>query len=272
MRIALCNEVLADRSFAEQCRYAAALGYDGLEVAPYTLGENPLTLSDKELLGYQAVAASHGLTITSLHWLLVAPAGLSIVSADSTVRQHTLAAMQRLIEQCALLGAEVLVHGSPGQRRLEADGDRERAEDYFDRAGELAQKAGVTYCIEPLAPRETNYLNTLAETADLVRRLNRPGLKTMLDTSAAAHGETESPAAVLDAWLDSGLVAHVQLNDRNRRAPGQGDDAFLPVLETLIRHGYSGTLAVEPFIYEPDGATTAARAIGYLHGLREALA
>lgn len=272
MRIALCNEVLADRCFNDQCRYAAALGYDGLEIAPYTLGEDPLTLSDKELLSYKAVAASHGLVITSLHWLLVAPAGLSIVNSDTAVRQRTFAAMQRLIEQCGLLGGDILVHGSPTQRQLERKGDRERAEEYFDRAGELAEKAGVTYCIEPLAARETNYLNTLAEAAELVRRLDRTGLKTMLDTSAAAQSESQSPAEVLDAWLDTKLIAHVQLNDRNRRAPGQGDDRFLAVLSTLARHRYTGTLAIEPFIYEPDGATTAARAIGYLHGLREALA
>lgn len=271
MRIALCNEVLADRTFADQCRYTAALGYDGLEVAPYTLAENPLTLSEKELLGYKTTAANEGLAITSLHWLLLAPAGLSIVDPDPAVRRRTFDALDRLVDQCALLGGGVLVHGSPGQRRLERDGDRQRAEEYFDRAGERASQAGVTYCVEPLARRETNFINTLAEAAELVRRLDRPGLKTMLDTSAAANTETASPAQLLEQWLPSGLIAHLQFNDRNRHAPGQGDDPFMPVLTALARHGYDATAAVEPFIYEPDGPATAARALGYLNGLREAL-
>jgi sugar phosphate isomerase/epimerase len=34
MRIALCNEVIAALPFEQQCAFAAALGYDGLEVAP----------------------------------------------------------------------------------------------------------------------------------------------------------------------------------------------------------------------------------------------
>ena len=36
MRIALCNEVLAAMALEEQCELAAALGYDGLEIAPST--------------------------------------------------------------------------------------------------------------------------------------------------------------------------------------------------------------------------------------------
>ena len=269
MKIALCNEVLAELDFKRQCQYASMLGYDGLEVAPYTLSADPGALSEKELLGYRACANDEGIAITSLHWLLLAPEGLSIVDPDPRIRQRTLDLMHRLVDQCALLGGTVLVHGSPGQRLLERNGDRERAEEYFAAAGERAADAGVTYCVEPLASRETNFINTVSEAVELVRRLDRPGLKTMLDTSAAANTETESPAQLLETWLPSGLIAHIQVNDRNRRGPGQGHDRFKGVVECLCRSGWEGTIAVEPFIYEPDGPTTAARAIGYLRGLME---
>ncbi len=36
------------------------------------------------------------------------------------------------------------------------------------------------------------------------------------------------------------------------------------------RNSFSGFCAVEPFDYHPDGATSAARAIGYLRGILEA--
>ena len=45
MRIALCNEVIAPMPFPRQCEYAAKLGYDGLEIAPYTLSEDPQRLA-----------------------------------------------------------------------------------------------------------------------------------------------------------------------------------------------------------------------------------
>ena len=41
MKISLCNEVIAGLDFAHQCALAAALGYDGLELAPYTLSDQP---------------------------------------------------------------------------------------------------------------------------------------------------------------------------------------------------------------------------------------
>jgi sugar phosphate isomerase/epimerase len=75
--------------------------------------------------------------------------------------------------------------------------------------------------------------------------------------------------ALLDRWLPTGRVAHIQLNDTNRRAPGQGADNFAAILAALQRNRYGGIAAVEPFIYHPDGPSTAARAIGYLQGLAE---
>jgi sugar phosphate isomerase/epimerase len=63
----------------------------------------------------------------------------------------------------------------------------------------------------------------------------------------------------------------VQVNDRNRRGPGQGEQRFAPLLGALKKHGYAGDLAVEPFDYVPDGPAAAARAIGYIRGILEAL-
>ena len=77
---------------------------------------------------------------------------------------------------------------------------------------------------------------------------------------------------LIDAWLPTGLIAHVQVNDPNRRAPGQGEMRFAPIFAALKRHGYAGTVAVEPFDYVPDGPGCAAYAAGYLRGVRESLA
>ncbi len=271
MRIALCNEVVAALPFERQCALAAALGYDGIEIAPFTLDrEAPHLLPAARRAELRRAAAEAGIPITALHWLLVAPAGLSITSGDAAVRARTLDMIERLIGLAADLGARLLVHGSPGQRRVAAPGDAERAEEAMARAGEWAGRAGLTYCLEPLAARETNWVTTVAEAAAIVRRIGAPALRTMIDVCAAGNGEAEPAATLLARWLPSGLIAHVHLNDRNRRAPGQGEDRFGPILAALRRGGYAGDCAVEPFDYLPDGPTSAARAIGYLRGLQEA--
>ncbi len=272
MRISLCNEVLRELPFAAQARLAAALGYDGLEVAPFTLdAEAPHLLPASRRAETRRIAEGEGVPVTSLHWLLVAPAGLSITSADPALRARTLDVMQRLIGLAADLGAGLLVHGSPAQRRVAGAGDAERAEEAMARAGEWAAAAGVTYCLEPLDAGQTNWARSVAEASAIVGRIGNPALRTMLDVSAAGNGEAEPAAALLERFVPGGMIAHVHLNDRNRRAPGQGEDRFAPILAALARTGYAGFCAVEPFDYLPDGPGAAARAIGYLRGIEEVM-
>jgi sugar phosphate isomerase/epimerase len=96
-------------------------------------------------------------------------------------------------------------------------------------------------------------------------------MKSMLDCSSAGRMEKEPLDALVERWLPNGVIAHVQVNDRNRRGPGQGEQRFTPLFAALKRHSYAGDVAVEPFDYVPDGPGAAARAIGYIRGLLEAL-
>src|SRR5690349_14529530 len=127
MRFALCNEVLQPLVFEQQCALAAKLGYDALEVAPFTLAADPMDITDGQAQVFRRIASDHGLAISGLHWLLVAPAGLSIVAAEAQVRDRTVAVMRRLVQLCALLGGRYLVHGSPKQRKVPAGSSREQA-------------------------------------------------------------------------------------------------------------------------------------------------
>ena len=275
MRIALCNEVIAPMPFPAQCEYAAKLGYDGLEIAPYTLSEEPHRMGAARIAAARAAADDAGIAVTGLHWLLVKPAGLSISTKDEAVRRKTIDVMLALIDTCAELGGKYLVHGSPQQRRVEAGETRsaamERAQAAFAAVAERAQQAGVVYCIEALAAESTPLINTLEEASAMVERIGSPAIRTMLDCSAAGRMEKEPLASLIERWVPKGVIAHVQVNDRNRRGPGQGEQRFAPLFSALKRNRYGGDIAVEPFDYVPDGPGAAARAIGYLRGILEAL-
>lgn len=276
MRLALCNEVLGDMPFGEQCRFAASLGYDGLELAPFTVGDAPHALPRQVIAALRREAHDAGIAITGLHWLMVTPPGLSITTEDDGAWQATMEVGRGLVLLCAELGGSVLVHGSPKQRQLPdepvaREAARSRARDYFERMARAAEDAGVTYCVEPLGPAETNYLNTVSETAALVDEIGSPGLRTMIDTKAALQTEEIPVPDLIDTWLPTGSIAHIQVNDADGSAPGQGTTAFGPILAALARNGYDGTVAVEPFVYEPTGPAVAARAIGYLKGILEGL-
>lgn len=276
LRLSLCNEVLRERPFAEQCALAAALGCQGLELAPFTLADDPFTLDATRAAALRREATAAGVAISSLHWLLVAPPGLSLVTADATRRARTVALLERLVDFAAACGAEVLVHGSPAQRTPEAGQDvadaLARCEDAWARLGERAHGLGLVYCIEPLSPAETPVLNTLEQAAAVVRRIGSPGLRTMFDLSAAAAvaaAEALAPHEALQRQLD--VVAHVQLNDHNRRGPGQGSTPVAPVLRVLQAAGWSRWVALEPFDYHPEPLACAAASAAYVRGCWEAL-
>jgi len=275
MRIALCNEVIAPMPFPRQCEYAAKLGYDGLEIAPYTLSDEPHRIGAAQIAAARDAAQDCGIAVTGLHWLLVKPPGLSITAKDPATRRRTVDVMLALIDLCAALGGSYLVHGSPHQRRIEAGETRAaalaRAKECFAAVAERAEKAGVVYCIEALASEQTPLINTLQEAAAIVEETSSPAIRTMLDCSAAGRMEKEPLGALAERWLPKGVIAHVQVNDRNRRGPGQGEQRFAPLFSALKRHRYSGDVAVEPFDYVPDGPGAAARAIGYIKGILEAL-
>jgi len=275
VRIALCNEVIAPMSFPAQCVYAAKLGYDGLEIAPYTLSDEPHRLGAAQIAAARSAAQDAGIAITGLHWLLLKPAGLSISTRDDAVRKRTLDVMLALIDQCAELGGRYLVHGSPHQRRVDPGETRgaalARAQESFAAVAGRAEKAGVVYCIEALSAEQTPLINTLEEAARIVKEINSPSVRSMLDCSAAGRMEKQPLAALVDRWLPQGVIAHVQLNDRNRQGPGQGQQKFAPLFAALRKHRYGGDVAVEPFDYVPDGPGAAARAIGYVRGVLEAL-
>lgn len=273
MRFALCNEVLQPMPFGRQCEYAAALGYDGIELAPFTISDDPHQLSDVQIATLRRAASDAGIEIMGLHYLLVAPKGLSITSPDDAQRRRTVDVMLSLIDLCAELGGRYMVHGS---QRVVAEGETPaiataRARDCFAAIASRAESNKVRYCIEALARGITPVISDLTEAAAIVDSIKSPAVMTMIDTNHASKMEGAPLAEVIDRWLPTGKIGHVQINDPNLRGPGQGEVRFTPIFEALRRNGYPFDVSMEPMKYVPDGAGSAARAIGYARGILEAL-
>ena len=199
--------------------------------------------------------------------------------AEPALRQRTKQVMVRLVELCAALGGSYLVHGSPKQRSVPADSTREeawdRARECLSGAASAAARCGVTYCLEPLSHRETDLFNTVEECARMVDEIAEPALRTMIDCSAAGQTEKLPVHELMAQWMPRGVVGHVQVNDPNRRGPGQGALDFGPVLRVLrdmeAQGHFPGIVGVEPFDYVPDGPGCAAHSIGFLRGVLQGL-
>ena len=273
MKLAVCNEFFVDWKIEKVFDYAASIGCDGVEIAPFTLANSVKRITPSRRRSIRKAAQKAGVEIVGLHWLLAKPDGLYLTHPDASVRRKTQDYIKDLINFCGDLGGTVMIHGSPGQRNLQKGWDPDEswkyAVDIFAGCTSLMKKRGVTYCIEALTGKETNFLTSIADALRMVADVDHPNFQTMLDTKAGT-AETKSH---VDLIAQAGkALRHVHVNDPNLRGPGFGDLTFASILQALRDRHYDGYVSIEVFDFTVDPRTTASRSIGYLKGLLEGLA
>lgn len=275
MKFSVCNEFFEGWPIEKVFDYASQIGCDGVELAPFTLAESVVDISDSQRRKIRKAAQSAGVEIVGLHWLLVKPAGLYINHPVKEIRLKTQLYLKELIDFCADLGGAVLIHGSPNQRTVQKGWDSAESWKYaretFESCAEASGERGVIYCIEPLSRALTNFINTANEALLMVEEINHPNFQMMLDCRSSSTVEEVPFHKVVKRILSTGYLQHVHANDPNEKGPGFGDLKFTPILKTLIDEDYQGYVSVEVFDFKPDPQTIAGRSIGYLLGIREVL-
>jgi sugar phosphate isomerase/epimerase len=265
MKYAICNETFEGWDHERVCRFVAATGYTGLELAPFTVAPLITDVSAERRTQLRSQAEGNGLSIIGLHWLLAKTDGFMLTSPDPDTRKRTANYLIELVRACRDLGGDLLVLGSPLQRRIPAEHTRDQAEDFatdtLERVLSELEKAKVFLCLEPLAPTEADFLQTAAEGLKLRDRLGHPFVQLHLDTKAMSS-EKEPVAAVIRQFHP--WMKHFHANDANRRGPGFGDVDFVPIFQALKDVHYAGWVSVEVFDYSPDPETIARESIRYM--------
>jgi sugar phosphate isomerase/epimerase len=265
MRFAICNEIFQDFPLEEQFAIAARLGYDAVEVAPFTLAKHVTDITGAQREQIVSLAAQHGLEIAGIHWVLVGPEGLQITSPDAAVRERTVQYLRDLVRFGCDIGGRVMVVGSPKQRSILPDVDPEHARTWFAQAmAEAAKVPGAEdfqVCIEPLLSDSTNMINTAAEARAMADRIGLPNVGVILDVNSMSHEEADLPAALRET---AAHLRHFHANDPCQRGPGWGDVDFEPLLRTLLDIGYEGYASVEVFDFSVDPIEHADRSLQYL--------
>ncbi|MEM7539572.1 MAG: sugar phosphate isomerase/epimerase family protein [Chloroflexota bacterium] len=265
---AICNELFEGWSLADTAAFVAELGYQGLELAPFTLCNLVTDLSAAERQQIRQTVEGAGLSVVGLHWLLAKTEGFQLNDMDPDVRERTVQYMLDLIDFCADVGGEVLIFGSPQQRDVPEGRSRDEAwqtsAELLHRCGERAQAQGVIFCLEPLSTQETNFITTVDEAAALVREVNHPSLQMMVDVKAMSHTPRPIPDQIRSVHP---LFHHVHVNDPNLRGPGMGEMDFRPIVQTLDELDYARWISVEVFDFTPGAEETARQSLTYLQGL-----
>ncbi len=274
MKTSICNELFQNWPVQRVFDYAARLGYEAVELAPFTLAETAYDISAAQRRDIVKAAESAGVEIAGLHWLLAKPPGFYINHPDEAIRKKTQAYLEELVGLCADLGGKILVHGSHLQRNIQEGWDPKeawnRARETWEITARAAEKHGVFYCLEALTSAETNFLMSLDEAMKMVDEINSPNLQAMFDCRAISASAKAPLPQALDEALKTGKIKHVHINDPNGRGPGFGELKFAPLIKVLKDNHYQGYISVEVFQFEPDPETIASRSLGYLQGIMEA--
>jgi len=263
---AICNDAFENREIADIFQYVGDLGYDGVELNPYTLCETLDGLSLAERVCIRKAAESVGIEIVGIHSILKGPKGFFHINhPDAAVRADTLKHLNALITLCGDLGGKVIPLGASKQRKVLPGLTHQQAWDYavevFEGVLETAEKCGVVLCLEPLSYRLTDFITKASEAVRMVEEINHPNFKMMLDVRSASDDEMPIPELIRRS---ANYLAHFHANDDNGRGPGAGNADYEGISVALKEIGYKGYLSVEVFDFQPDPETIAIESLNTL--------
>ncbi len=266
IRHAMCNEAFEQTPLVEVCRTLKNIGYEGIEIAPFTLAPDPAGITAAQRREYADIIRSEGLTFVGLHWLMVSPKGLHVTTPDAGLRTRSWRHISHLIDLCADLGPDgVMVFGSPVQRSTTGGLIAQQAtRNYIDGLAGVARQAqdrGVTILVEALPKAQCDVILTLGEAVDIVRTIGSPAVQTMFDTHNAVD-EIEPHTSLVTKYFE--FIRHVHVNEMDGRYPGTGTYNFRALLHKLQDLNYKGWVSLEVFDFKPNPSEIASSSFTFL--------
>lgn len=252
---ALPSAFVVFRGFEKYIPIAASLGYDGVELALKSAFEINADKLDKWLneAGISVSCISTG--------QVFADTGLMFTDADKNKREKLVSIFKEMIDMASTYGQLVNIGRVRGNLTENDNGEsRIRFIDMVQELCSYASTKGVTMILEPVNRYELNFINSVQEGVELIKKINLPNMKLMPDVF---HMNIEDVliGEELAKYID--YIAYIHLADSNRLAPGRGHTNFDDVFRYLKTVNYSGWLSVE-ILPKPEPFSAAKQAIDFL--------
>ena len=242
MRLACQEHLLPGASLVEQWQFAAAAGFDGIELR----GEGDFAF--RERLPELRAAREAGAVFPSVCVIM----DHFIGDLDPERRRDACENVKSLLSVIAEAGGRGAItpaayglfsrHLPPFSPPRSPEEDREVLLEALVELGAHAESEGVELFLEPLNRYEDHMLNRVEQAVALCAEAGSAALKVMADTFHMNIEEADAAGAVRAA---RGRLAHVHLSDSNRFEPGAGHIDYAPIFRALKDTGFDGALALE---------------------------
>jgi len=217
-----------------------ATGFDGVEVPVFEGGPSEYARLGKMLdrLGLARTAVS-----------AMGDPAMDLIAADAAVRRVGVDRMRWVLDCSAALGADRVsgpLHSVLGQFSGQGPTAAElaRAVESQQQIGEHAATLGITVGLEALNRFECYLLNTMADLAAFIHRVDHPNIRAMYDTFHANIEEADPIAALT---LNRAEVVHIHLSENDRGVPGRGNIPWDKTFTAIRDIGYDDWLTIESF-------------------------
>ncbi len=180
--------------------------------------------------------------------------------------------VKRGAERTASLGARRWTFGAGKCRSIPEDcPDRaaavRRVEKIVGAICDVLLPYGITLLVEPLGPANSNFLGTIDETADFVRRIGRNNLSAMCDLRHMVKREEPFTEIIrCREWIGHAHIDNPAGTARLFPQAGDGYEGYEEYIRALKEAGYDGILAIEATQYG-DFLSEARESVRYLRTL-----
>ncbi len=248
IKTAICNELFGNMEFQKSCDLLVAHRFNGIEIAPFTLFGDVTSIPADTITMIKNTLSNSGLVFAGLHWLFVKPENLHITSPDKKKREWSWDHLKRLLHLSGELGGGYLTLGSPKQRiasEISVTEARKYMEEGLAGIADTAADCNSTVCIEALASTDTNVINTLKESTELINRVNRSSISGMFDFHNCGD-ETDSWPELIKKNIN--IIKHVHLNTPSGGHPNPEDaEEYRKSFSVLKDLKYNGWISLEIF-------------------------
>jgi sugar phosphate isomerase/epimerase len=153
---------------------------------------------------------------------------------------------ETVFQRCQRAGVKLIIWGSGGARRVPHGYDRKKASKQFisiaRKVAVAASKYNITLALENLNRTETNFINTLQEALDIVKRVDHPNFRLCADIY---HMLVEEESASVIEHTKKYLI-HVDIAEKKGRTPpGVNGEDFKSYLMALKHVHYAGKIILE---------------------------